>query len=60
MGRASKPQDLRIKTASTRELYHAAKRGARHRTQRVVKAFQQRHGLTADGEVGPRTWAKLF
>lgn len=28
-------------------------------TQNVVKEFQRRSGLTADGIVGPKTWAKL-
>lgn len=30
------------------------------RTISAIKAFQQRHGLAADGIVGPRTAAKLF
>ena len=30
------------------------------KTAKVVKAFQQRHQLTVDGQVGPNTWAKLF
>jgi hypothetical protein len=29
-------------------------------TERVVRAFQQRRGLEVDGQVGPRTWPKLF
>lgn len=29
-------------------------------TEREVKAFQQARGLTADGVVGPKTWAKLL
>lgn len=29
-------------------------------TQGMVKNFQQVHGLTVDGVVGPKTWAKLF
>ena len=29
-------------------------------TERVVRAFQQHRGLKVDGEVGPKTWAKLF
>lgn len=28
-------------------------------TKRHVRAFQERHGLTVDGVVGPLTWAKL-
>ena len=28
-------------------------------TDKAVKAFQKKHGLTADGIVGPKTWAKL-
>lgn len=28
-------------------------------TEQAVKAFQQKNGLTADGVVGPLTWAKL-
>lgn len=30
------------------------------RTARAVKAFQKKHSLTADGIVGPMTWAKLI
>jgi hypothetical protein len=30
------------------------------KTNRVVKAFHQRHQLTVDGEDGPKTWDKLF
>jgi len=26
----------------------------------ALKAFQQQHGLTADGSAGPITWGKLF
>lgn len=29
-------------------------------TDGVVRAFQRRHGLHADGEIGPRTWRALF
>jgi peptidoglycan hydrolase-like protein with peptidoglycan-binding domain len=29
-------------------------------TEAAVKAFQQSHGLTADGTVGPLTWSKLI
>ncbi|SRR6266545_6796330 len=29
-------------------------------TEKVVKMFQQHRQLKADGEVGPKTWAKLF
>jgi peptidoglycan hydrolase-like protein with peptidoglycan-binding domain len=28
-------------------------------TDKAVKAFQKKHALTADGIVGPKTWAKL-
>jgi lysozyme len=30
------------------------------KTEAAVKAYQKRHGLTVDGVVGPKTWAKLF
>lgn len=30
------------------------------KTEEAVKAFQSANGLTADGVVGPGTWAKLF
>ena len=30
------------------------------RTEAFVKAFQRKHGLKADGVVGPKTWAKLL
>lgn len=29
-------------------------------TERRVKAWQRNNGLTADGVVGPKTWAKMF
>lgn len=29
-------------------------------TEKAVRAYQQRHGLTADGIVGPKTWGVLF
>jgi hypothetical protein len=29
-------------------------------TDRVVRAFQRRHGLDDDGVVGPRTWRAIF
>ena len=29
------------------------------KTQAAVKAFQTKNGLTSDGVVGPKTWAKL-
>jgi murein L,D-transpeptidase YcbB/YkuD len=28
-------------------------------TDKAVKALQKKHGLTVDGIVGPKTWAKL-
>lgn len=30
------------------------------KTEAAVKTFQQRHGLTADGIVGPKTWQQLL
>ncbi len=30
------------------------------RTERAVLTFQRRHGLSADGIVGPQTWGALF
>ena len=32
----------------------------RERTELAVRAFQQSHGLVADGKVGPKTWPKLI
>jgi peptidoglycan hydrolase-like protein with peptidoglycan-binding domain len=29
-------------------------------TEQAVKTFQQNHGLTADGIVGPQTWPRLI
>jgi peptidoglycan hydrolase-like protein with peptidoglycan-binding domain len=29
-------------------------------TEKVVKVFQRHRGLDPDGEVGPRTWARMF
>lgn len=29
-------------------------------TRRAVKKFQAKYGLTVDGRVGPKTWAKLY
>lgn len=29
------------------------------KTQKAIRAFQEAHGLSVDGKVGPRTWAKL-
>jgi LysM repeat protein len=29
-------------------------------TEKAVKAYQKRHGLAADGIVGPQTWAVMF
>ncbi|MBD1903638.1 peptidoglycan-binding domain-containing protein [Coleofasciculus sp. FACHB-125] len=29
------------------------------RTEKAVRAFQQKYGLSVDGEVGDETWAKL-
>lgn len=31
-----------------------------HNTEVAVKSYQSKHGLTADGIVGPNTWNKLF
>lgn len=28
-------------------------------TQKAIREFQEAHGLSVDGKVGPRTWAKL-
>ena len=28
-------------------------------TQRAIREFQEAHGLSVDGKVGPKTWAKL-
>ena len=30
------------------------------KTEAAIKLFQKRHGLTADGIVGPKTWAQLL
>jgi hypothetical protein len=30
------------------------------KTSRAAKSFQHRHGLHADGVIGPRTWRKLM
>ncbi len=30
------------------------------KTQSATKSFQQAHGLSADGIIGPNTWAKLY
>jgi peptidoglycan hydrolase-like protein with peptidoglycan-binding domain len=32
----------------------------KYRTVSQVAAFQAKHGLTADGEIGPETWAALL
>ncbi len=29
------------------------------RTQKAIREFQEAHGLSVDGKVGPKTWAKL-
>ncbi len=29
------------------------------RTQKAIRDFQEAHGLSVDGKVGPKTWAKL-
>lgn len=29
------------------------------RTQQAIRQFQEAHGLSVDGKVGPKTWAKL-
>lgn len=29
-------------------------------TERAVKSWQKKHGLSADGMVGPNTWSKMF
>jgi peptidoglycan hydrolase-like protein with peptidoglycan-binding domain len=32
----------------------------KYRTENAVVAFQAKHGLTTDGELGPETWAALL